>query len=130
MPEYDASLFSPPAPLALIILRDQKSGTDLSDVRMLIDTGADVTLVPRSTVNQLGVSIDPSQGYELMGFDGNVSVAEVVEQDMIFLKRIFRGRYLIIDQEWGILGRDILNHVSMLLDGPGMNWKEERGSNR
>jgi predicted aspartyl protease len=123
---YDANRFNPPAPLARITLRDQKSGTTLSDVLMLIDTGADVTLVPQVTVNQLGVSVDPTQGYELIGFDGNTSVAQVVELDLIFLKRTFRGRLLIIDQEVGILGRDILNHVPLLLDGPTLSWNEKR----
>ncbi len=126
MPAYDANRFNPPAPLARIILRDQKSGTSLSDVLMLIDTGADVTLVPQVAVNQLGISVDPTQGYELMGFDGNISVAQIVELDLIFLKRAFRGRVLIIDQEVDILGRDILNHVPLLLDGPTLSWDEKR----
>ena len=126
MPAYDANRFNPPAPLARIILRDQKSGTSLSDVLMLIDTGADVTLVPQVAVNQLGISVDPTQGYELMGFDGNINVAQVVELDLIFLKRAFRGRLLIIDQEVGILGRDILNHVALMLDGPTLSWDEKR----
>lgn len=126
MPAYDANRFSPPAPLARIILRDQKRGTSSSDVLMLIDTGADVTLVPQVAVQQLGVSIDPTQCQELMGFDGNISVAQIVELDLIFLKRTFRGRLLVIDQEVGILGRDILNHVPLVLDGPGLSWDEKR----
>jgi predicted aspartyl protease len=93
---------------------------------MLVDTGADVTLVSQAVVNQLGVSVDPTHGYELIGFDGNVSVAQVVELDLIFLKRTFRGRLLIIDQEVGILGRDILNHIPLVLDGPTLSWNEKR----
>ena len=126
MPAYDSNRFNPPAPLARITLRDQKSGTTLSDVLMLIDTGADVTLVSQEVVVQLSVSVDPTYGYELMGFDGNISVAQVVELDLIFLKRTFRGRLLIIDQEVGILGRDILNHVPLVLDGPALSWDEKR----
>jgi predicted aspartyl protease len=128
MPAYDANLFNPPAPLARITLRDQKNATMVSDVAMLIDTGADVTLVPQVAVNQLGVTVDPSQSYELMGFDGGISVVQAVELDLVFLKRIFRGRILIIDQEVGILGRDILNHVSVVLDGPRLSWDEQRSS--
>jgi Retroviral aspartyl protease len=126
MPAYDMNLFDPPAPLAKVTLRNQSSGATLPDVTMLIDSGADVTLIPRVKLSQLGVSVDPNQGYELMGFDGNLSVAQVVELDLVFLRRIFRGRFLIIDQEAGILGRDILNHLSLLLDGPTLIWNELR----
>jgi hypothetical protein len=128
MPAYDADLFTPPAPLARVTLRNQTDGATLSGVPMLIDSGADVTLVPRASVNQLGISIDPNLNYELMTFDGSTSIAQVVELDLVFLKRIFRGRFLIANQEAGILGRDILNNISLLLDGPGLNWNEQKPS--
>ena len=125
MPAYDAGLFNPPAPLARVTLRNQDNSNTVSGVPMLLDTGADVTLLPQSCVNQLGLNIDPNEGYELMGFDGNTSVAQVVRVDMILLRRVFRGRFLITDQECGIIGRDILNHLTLLFDGPRLNWKEE-----
>jgi hypothetical protein len=62
--------------------------------------------------------------YELMGFDGSRSFAPVVVLDLVFVKRIFRGRFLLIDEERGILGRDILSHVVLLLDGPRQQWSE------
>lgn len=43
---------------------------------------------------------------------------------MIFLNRTYRGRYALIDAEQGILGRDVLNHVSLLLNGPKQDWSE------
>lgn len=124
MPAYDASLFNPPAPLARVTLRNQDNGNVVSDVPMLLDTGADVTLIPQSSVNQLGLDIDPNEGYELMAFDGSTSIAQVVRVDLILLRRVFRGRFLITDQECGIIGRDILNHLSLVFDGPGLNWTE------
>ena len=64
------------------------------------------------------------QQYELMGFDSSTSFAPVVMLDMLFLRRAFRGRYLLVEAERGILGRDILNHVTVLLDGPRQQWLE------
>ena len=128
MPAYDASLFNPPAPLARVTLRNQNNGNTMSDVPMLVDSGADVTLVPQSSVNGVGLDIDINEGYELMAFDGSTSVAQVVHLDLIFIRRIFRGRYLLINQECGILGRDILNHISLLLDGPHLGWGEQKSS--
>lgn len=47
---------------------------------------------------------------------------------LVLLQRTFRGRLLLIDQEWGILGRDILNHLSLVLDGPNQTWGESGSS--
>ena len=124
MPSYDASHFDPPAPVAQVRLRNLHSGATVSDVLLLMDTGADITLLPRTAVEQLGVSLLAGQQYELMGFDGSKSFAPVVMLDLLFLRRAFRGRYLLTEEERGILGRDILNHVILLLNGPQQQWSE------
>jgi predicted aspartyl protease len=124
MPSYDASDFDPPAPVARVVLRNPDTGATVSDVSVLLDTGADVTLLPRTAVERLGVPLLPDQRYELMSFDGSKSFAPVVILDLLFLRRAFRGRYLLIEAERGILGRDILNHVTLLLDGPRRQWSE------
>jgi hypothetical protein len=54
MPAYDASLFMPPAPVARVTLRHPETGARLPDVLMLMDSGADVTLIPRDAVSRLG----------------------------------------------------------------------------
>jgi len=99
MPTYDANLFSPPAPLAQVTLRNSQNADTLSDVPMLIDSGADVTLIPSTSANQLGLTADADTIYELMGFDGSTSLASVVQLEMRFLNKTFRGQFLLIDQE-------------------------------
>ena len=125
MPAYDATLFSPPAPLARVTLRNPVSGAVLPDVPMLFDSGADVTLVPYECAMKLGVPLDANDTYELIGFDGNASVAQVVTLHMAFLGRTFRGRFLLTKGSFGILGRNILNSLSLMLDGPRLVWREE-----
>ena len=125
MPDYEALLFDPPAPTARVVLRKPDAGTAVSDVPLLLDTGADVTLLPRASVQALGVSPLANLRYELMGFDGSKTSAPVVLVDMIFQNRVFRGRYLVTENECGILGRDVLNHVALLLDGPRRQWSEQ-----
>ena len=93
---------------------------------MLLDSGADVTLIPSTFVNQLGVAPETDTIYESMGFDGNVSLSSVVQLEMLFLNKTFRGRFLLIDQGWGVIGRDILNLLSLLFDGPSQNWDEQK----
>lgn len=124
MPGYETLHFDPPAPVAQVMLRNPNSGTTVSEVPLLLDTGADVTLLPRAAVERLGAAMLTNQHYELMGFDGSRSFAPVVMIDLIFLNRAFRGRYLLIEKERGILGRDILNHLTLLFDGIRQQWSE------
>jgi predicted aspartyl protease len=124
MPNYDSTGFNPPAPLARVTLGNQSTGATRTDVPMLLDTGADVTLVPRWVIDQLDLSPVPGKGFELVGFDGTTSLAQVCQAELIFLNRTFRGQFLLIENEWGILGRNVLNAVSLCLEGTRLNWEE------
>jgi hypothetical protein len=44
-----------------------------------------------------------------------------------FSIRRFRGQFLLIDQDLGIIGRNVLNFVSLLFDGPRLTWDREAG---
>ena len=123
MTNYDNEHFDPPAPVAEVTIRNGENRASVSEVPLLIDSGADITLIPRRVADQLGISPQPDQQYELMGFDGSRSFAPVVILDMIFSKRVFRGPYLLIEEDRGVLGRDVLNHIALLLDGPGEQWE-------
>ncbi|HUT90863.1 MAG TPA: retropepsin-like aspartic protease [Thermoguttaceae bacterium] len=128
MPGYDAELFDPPAPMATVALRTLDRQRSVPDVVMLIDSGADVSLVPESSVRRLGLETDEQRGYEVMAFDGSKRVAKSVHCDLIFLGRAYGGVYLVVEGACGILGRDVLNHLSLVLDGPRLNWREEHAS--
>jgi hypothetical protein len=123
MPSYDTLHYDPPAPIAQVILR-AANGATVPDVLLLLDTGAGTTLLPRSAVARLGISVDPTLQYELLGFDGSRSTTQAVDLDMIFLQKAFRGRYLIIDSERGILGRDVLASLALILNGPAQEWSQ------
>lgn len=125
MPSYDASHYDPPAPVAQVMLRDLNSGPLLRDVLLLLDTGADITLLPRIVVERLGVKPLSGQNYELVGFDGSKSTAQAAELEMIFLNKAYRGRYLLTDDDRGVLGRDVLASVVLLLHGPRQEWSEQ-----
>jgi len=126
MPTYDATLFQPPAPVAYVTLRNQTTGTIALNIPMLLDTGADVTLIPRAALDSLGFDVVADNTYELVGFDGNKSVAQVIHVELVFCRRTFRGQFLLVDQLYGILGRNVLNTVPLLLNGPLFTWDEHR----
>lgn len=129
MPPYDANLFDPPAPLTSVTLRNPGTNLMSSDVPMLLDTGADVTLIPSATLAQLKIGSVKNRSYQLIGFDGSTSFAPMVQLELIFCRRIFRGQFLLIDQAWGILGRNVLNAVALILDGPNHTWDEKHSPN-
>lgn len=96
MPHYDATRFEPPAPLAQVTLRNPDNGALSPDVPMLLDSGADVTLIPQMTLNRLDITSVQDKRYELIGFDGNTSFAPVVQLELIVCGRTFRGQFLLI----------------------------------
>jgi predicted aspartyl protease len=124
MQAYDPARFDPPAPLALVTVKSEQPRIVIQDVPMLLDTGADVSLLPRSLVESL-VSPDAKQ-YELEAFDGTKSTAPAVTAELQFLGKSFRGQFLLIDGWHGVLGRNILNNLSLLFDGPNRVWAEHR----
>lgn len=122
VPTYSADGFDPAAPVALVSLRDPESGASLDAIAMLIDSGADITEVPRSAVDRLGVSLTSGVRFEVSGFDGSRSLAGAVTLELRLLGHIFRGQFLVADLACGILGRKVLNSLSLLLDGPSLRW--------
>ncbi len=125
MPDYDSENFDPPAPVAYVTLRNPATGVSLPDVPMLIDTGADATLLPQKFIEQLGMEPDENILYEVQGFDGEIKLAKMVKLELYFLERKFKGQFLLIDQPMGILGRNILNSISIVFDGPGNKWSKQ-----
>jgi len=126
MPRYDTAQFEPPAPLGQVTLRNPDTGTISSDVPMLLDTGADVSLIPHTSLVTLGLTASQDRLYELISFDGSISYAPVVQIELLFCNRTFRGQFLVIDQGFGILGRNVLNSLELIFDGPNLAWDEKR----
>ncbi len=117
--------FDPPAPLAEIVLRNIETSERVENISVLLDTGADVSLLPLSAVKKL--NIEPSgEKVKLVGFDESENIADVYTLQIIFLGKRLTGDYCTIDDEIGILGRDVLNQFSITFDGKSLEWKEEK----
>ena len=124
MQAYDAEHFDPPAPMAMVTLKSEHSALVIRDVPMLIDTGADVSLLPRSHAAPLE-STDAKR-YELEAFDGTRSTAAAVAAEMVFVGKSFRGQFLLVDSWHGVLGRNVLNNLALVFDGPARRWAERQ----
>ena len=114
----------------MISLRVPKTDNAVTDVPMLIDSGADLTLIPERSVAELKVALDQDDTYELEGFDGRKTMGRSVQLELVFLRRTFRGRFVVVNSQSGILGRNVLNHFAVLLDGPQLSWQEQKNSAR
>ncbi len=123
--KYDESL-KPPAPIAKIAARNTETGERARDISVLLDTGSDVSLLPKSVLGSLGISPLPNESYRLEGFDGSQISAKVFYLQVVFLGNRFTGKYCVIDDEIGILGRDVLNEFAILFDGKNLEWKAQQ----
>ena len=88
MPPYDDRRFAPPAAVLNARLRNPQNGAIIPDVLLLIDTGADVTLLPLRVVNAAGIE-QTGASYELLAFDGRSSAVGAVRADLLMLGRAF-----------------------------------------
>lgn len=110
---YDES-YDPPAPVVPLRVADPR-GEDAVLARALIDTGADCTLIPASIAGGLRLPlIDRIEITGVGGGGGRVPVyaGRVEVAGMTTLAR------LVAYEDQVILGRDLLDRVVVLLDGP------------
>lgn len=123
MPDYDSNSTNPPAPIAYVTLRNPENSLEIINVPMLLDTGADATLLPQKYVESLELSDLETRIFEVAAFDEAKSYSEVVILQMIFEGRSFSGEYLTINQDCGIIGRNVLNSLQILFDGKNLRWE-------
>lgn len=126
MPEYDAQNFDPPAPVAFVTLRNPATGVTLPGVPMLIDTGADATLLPADALQKIGVDVASGSGFEVETFDGETKRLQFAKLELFFLDKKFAGEYLLVDRSIGILGRNVLNNLRLVFDGLRGKWDEQK----
>ena len=108
----------PPAPLVRVHLCSPKAGSNVLELPAQIDTGADRSLVPLAILNQLNLT--PLKQILIAGVGGRVQTMPVYG---VLLSVVTLTEHLVsvlghAEEPWIILGRDVLNHHRMVLDGP------------
>ena len=120
MPAYEAGDFDPPAPVAHASIGGP-SGLVLSDIPLLIDTGADYTVVSRWAAERVGAMLRPSD-IRVRLYEGTQARCYTAELTVAFLRFRFKGPFLIADSEFGLIGRNVLNVLVCTFDGPRQSW--------
>ena len=110
---YDAS-YAPSAPIAQITI---SANTEI-EVNVLVDSGADVTLIPINLLQAIGARQMKTR--QLRGVTG---IAKRVGLHLVSIRlstHIIRSVYVVAGDKntEAILGRDVLNHLVVTLDGP------------
>src|SRR5262249_13846235 len=93
------------------------------EAQMLIDTGADVSLIPHSVVNAISAT-HSGRTMEVMSFDGHQSARPVIAASMQFGKYKMSVEFVLHDEgeTTGVIGRNILSLLYVVLDGPTAVW--------
>lgn len=112
---YDSNL-DPPAPVVPTRI-SRPLGTDAVLLAMLVDTGADCTLVPVSIVRQLGLPQIEVLAITGIGGSRRRSTMHAATLEFGGLRLI---ACVVAFADEAILGRDILNQAVVTLDGPGL----------
>ena len=112
---YDVSL-DPPAPVVPVRISGPV-GEEAVMLPMLVDTGADCTLVPAPIVRRLGLP-----QIDVIGLTG---VGGAKRQATVHAAAVELGGFRLLARvvaflDEAILGRDVLNHAVVRLDGPGL----------
>lgn len=120
MPAYEAGGFDPPVPVVRATVRGPE-GTVQNDVPMVIDTGADVSLIPLGVAQAVEAATQPSSA-PIRFLEGEPISVPQADLCLEFLGYRFRGPFLLLDSTYGILGRNVLNLMIVTLDGPSLTW--------
>ena len=112
---FDAS-FDPPASVLPVRIGGLDEHAPAAMLRMLVDTGADCTLIPARIAKSLRLPL--IDRIEIMGVGGKTMAAPVHAARVRLGALRAIARVVALGDE-SLLGRDLLNRLVLTIDGPG-----------
>lgn len=110
---YDKA-YEPPAPVIQVVVRTPYAAS--SPLPAFIDSGADSTIVPLSVLQQIGARyIDKRNLIGITGLGQTVGLYPILIQ---IGEEIIYGIEAADHGDEIVLGRDVLNQITVILDGP------------
>jgi predicted aspartyl protease len=113
----------PPAPFVHVSLRCPETGKAVDDLPAQIDTAADRTVIPANLVELL--ELLPLDELPVAGFGGQVFVIPTYLVGLAL--RTFVAAPVEVfahpEEPFILLGRDVLNRLRLLLDGPALAFE-------
>jgi predicted aspartyl protease len=111
---------TPPAPFVHVTVRPPHEGSAGVVVPAQIDTAADLSVIPGRLVEEL--QLVPLDSVSALGFGGHLVTLPtfLVEMQVRELDPVTVKVLASHDEPYGLLGRDVLNRFTILLDGPNL----------
>lgn len=91
---------------------------------LVIDSGADISVVPLGAATAVGAPIVRSTT-AIQFLVGQEMMLDQADLAVEFLRYRFRGAFLVVDSSYGVIGRNILNALRLTLDGPQLEWSAD-----
>jgi hypothetical protein len=114
--EYNRSV-EPPAPFVTItVTNPRRLATGRFPAKL--DTAADITALPRVQVQAL--SLPQQRLLEVSGYDNRLAIIPTYEASLEVAHIRTRLEVVAIEEDYALLGRDVLNLLRLLLDGPAL----------
>jgi predicted aspartyl protease len=107
--------FSPPAPVLPVGIGGIGPGAPTAMVHMLVDTGADCTMIPTHVAEALALPLVDRVDVHGVGGTAHAHVY-AAHVRIAGLREVVR---LVALGDEALLGRDLLNRLTVELDGPG-----------
>jgi predicted aspartyl protease len=118
---YDPSI-APPASIVTLGVSDIDNPNDLAALRMLIDTAADISVVPAWIIEKLAIL--PTAETLVAGFEEKPASALVYSVAIhVAGARLYPARVITHPAAYGLLGRNVLNSLVVHLDGPKLEFE-------
>ena len=109
---------SPPAPFVPIAIAHPLRPTAHRAVSAKVDTGADITALPVELVQ--GLVLSQKHLLEVAGYDNELTVIPTYDVLLELAQARVRLEVVAVPDEYALLGRDVLNLLRLLLDGPAL----------
>lgn len=108
----------PAAPFVLVTLQHPTTGAKVADAPAQLDTAADRTLLPLAIAQALQL---PAIGSVPIGGVGGTITTMPCYAVLLGVHTLAPRLIEVLahpDESWVLLGRDVLNHLRLILDGP------------
>lgn len=111
------SVEQPPAPVLSLVVYHPEHNTQSIRVHAKLDTGADISALPDTIVQQLALPVTSKLVVE--GYDGvSTTVSSYAARLVIESVPLKPQEIIAIPETYALLGRDVLNNFYLYLKGP------------
>lgn len=119
---YNSSLLRPPGPVVNIVVRPMRRFSPLKTLPAELDTGADITVIPESLAVEL--QLKPKEPVLMLGYDENRVKRPTYRVDLEINEYVLHAiRVVAAPRDTILLGRDVLNHFVITLDGKAQTFE-------